>query len=111
MRTFLREIVGTLILAIVIVFVLQITVQSYPIVGSCMEPSFHDGQRVLVNKVAYHLRIGNKIVCHFREPQRGDVIIFLATLRLRRPVYQAHHWLTRRIYRDKRRHSLYLREQ
>jgi len=66
MRAFLREIVGTLILAIVIVFVIQITVQSYPIIGSCMESGFHDRQRVLVNKVVYY----------FHEPQRGDVIIF-----------------------------------
>jgi len=31
-----------------------------------MEPSFQEGQRVLVNKVVYY----------FREPQMGDVIVF-----------------------------------
>jgi signal peptidase I len=31
-----------------------------------MEPSFQEGQRVLVSKIAYH----------FHEPQRGDVIVF-----------------------------------
>ena len=66
MRAFLREILGTLILAIVIVLLIQATVEIRPIVGCCMEPSFQEGQRILVNKVVYHLH----------EPQRGDVIIF-----------------------------------
>jgi signal peptidase I len=65
MKTFLREILLTLIMAIVIFLLLQATVQSFVIVEHCMEPQFHEGERLLVNKVAYH----------FTEPKRGDVII------------------------------------
>ena len=66
MRAFLREIVITLILAMVIFILLRFTIQDYIIKYDCMEPSFQEGQRVLVNKVVYY----------FHEPQRGDVIIF-----------------------------------
>ena len=67
MRAFLREILVTLILAVVIFFLLQITVMTCPIVGSCMEPTLQEeGQRVLINKVVYH----------FHEPDRGDIIVF-----------------------------------
>jgi len=65
MRTFFRDILITLILAIVIFFLLQVTVQSFIIVERCMEPEFQEGERLLVNKVVYY----------FHEPERGDVII------------------------------------
>ena len=66
MKTFLRETLITLILAVVIFFTLQITVQSFVVVGSSMEPGLHQRQRLLINKVAYT----------FHEPERGDVIVF-----------------------------------
>ncbi len=66
MKTFLREILVTLILAIVIFFTLQATVQSFIVVGSSMEPGLHAGQRLLINKVVYS----------FHEPERGDIIVF-----------------------------------
>ncbi|MDD5082171.1 MAG: signal peptidase I [Dehalococcoidales bacterium] len=63
----IREIVFTVVAALVIFFALQATVQSSPIVGSCMEPSLQEeGQRLLINKVIYH----------FHEPERGDIIVF-----------------------------------
>ena len=66
MKAFLRETLGTLILAVIIFFVLQATLQSIIVVGPSMEPGLHDGQRLLVNKVVYY----------FHEPERGDVIVF-----------------------------------
>ena len=66
MRAFLREILITLITAVIIFILLRFTVQDYIIIYNCMEPSFQEGQRVLVNKVVYY----------FREPQMGDVIVF-----------------------------------
>ena len=66
MRTFLRDILGTFILAVVIFFLLQATVQSFIVIGPSMEPEFEGGQRLLISKVAYALN----------EPERGDVIIF-----------------------------------
>jgi len=66
MRAFLREILVTLILAIVVFFTLQATVQSFIVVGSSMGPGLHAGQRLLINKVVYS----------FHEPERGDIIVF-----------------------------------
>jgi len=65
MRTFFRDTVITLVLALVIFLLLQATVQSFIVVEHCMEPGFQEGERLLVNKVVYH----------FHEPERGDVII------------------------------------
>jgi len=66
MKAFIREIVGALILAGVIFFTLQITIQTFVIVGPSMEPGLQSGQRILISKIAYA----------FDEPERGDVIIF-----------------------------------
>jgi signal peptidase I len=61
----LLEILITLALAIAIFLILQFTIQSFIVVEHCMEPSFHEGERLLVNKVIFH----------FTDPKRGDVII------------------------------------
>jgi len=62
----LRE-VGIIILIAVAVFVLlRLTVQSYTVVMSSMEPNFQEGECIMVNKVCYRSS----------DPQRGEVIIF-----------------------------------
>ena len=66
MKTFLREILITIGLAFIIFLVARETVQTYEVFMSSMEPSFYEGDRVVVNKVVYW----------FNEPERGDVIIF-----------------------------------
>lgn len=68
MKTFLREIVITVALALVIFLVARATIQTYEVFKSSMEPNFIEGQRVVVNKAVYW----------FGEPQRGDVVIFKA---------------------------------
>ncbi|MBA7611640.1 Signal peptidase I S [subsurface metagenome] len=65
MRTFLREILWPILLAVVIFLLLQTTVQSFEIHLPSMEPNIHEGQRILVSKITYRCR----------EPQRGEVII------------------------------------
>jgi signal peptidase I len=67
MRTFFRDLVITVIMAVVIFFVLQFTVQNFVVIGASMQPSFYEGERVVATKLAYKLH----------EPERGDVIIFL----------------------------------
>jgi signal peptidase I len=67
MRSFFRDIVITVILAVVIFFALQFTVQNFVVIGASMQPSFSEGERVVASKLAYKLH----------EPERGDVIIFL----------------------------------
>jgi len=68
MKTFLREVLITIILALIIFFAARATIQTFIVVMTSMEPNFHDGQRLVVNKAAYF----------FGEPERGDVIIFRA---------------------------------
>lgn len=65
MRTIFRDILITLILVIVVFLLLQVTFQRFVIVEHCMEPGLHEEERILANKVVYH----------FHEPERGDVII------------------------------------
>jgi signal peptidase I len=61
-----RQVLAVVLIAVGVFFLSRATVQSSVVVGSSMEPSFEDGQRLLVNKAVYHLR----------EPQRGEVIVF-----------------------------------
>jgi signal peptidase I len=68
MKPVVREILITVLLALIIFFAARVTIQTYVVVMTSMEPSFHEGQRVVVNKAVYI----------FGEPQRGDVIIFKA---------------------------------
>ena len=67
MRAFFRDLVITVIMAVVIFFALQFTVQNFVVIGASMQPSFYDGERVVATKLAYKLH----------EPERGDVIILL----------------------------------
>jgi signal peptidase I len=62
----LREILETAIIALVILFVVQIGIQNYKVLGSSMEPNLHQEQHLLVNKIEYWLH----------PPARGDVIVF-----------------------------------
>ena len=66
MKAFIRDILGALIVAGVIFFTLQITLQTFVIVGSSMKPGLQPDQWILINKVAYA----------FGEPERGDIITF-----------------------------------
>jgi signal peptidase I len=62
----LKETLETVVLAVVIFLLIRVAIQNYRIEGSSMEPNFHNGEYLLVNKLAY--RLG--------EYQRGDVIVF-----------------------------------
>jgi signal peptidase I len=66
MKGIVYDILLTLGIAAVIFFALRSTVESFDIDGPSMQPNFYTGQRVMVNKLVYR----------FREPQRGDIIVF-----------------------------------
>lgn len=68
MRIFLRDILTTLIMTVVIFLGLQATLQTSVLAppSPSMEPGLEVGQWIIVNKLAYKLH----------EPQRGDVIVF-----------------------------------
>ena len=61
------EFIKTVAIIIVIAFFVRFyLVQPFVVDGSSMEPNFHNGEYLLVDKITYRLR----------QPQRGDVIVF-----------------------------------
>ena len=62
-----RELIETLALTLVIFLLIRFAVQNFRIEGFSMEPNFHDGQFLIVDKVSYMLH----------PPERGDVIVFI----------------------------------
>jgi len=65
-RPLLRETVETLILTAIIFILIRSVAQNFRIEGYSMEPNFHDGQYLIVDKISYRLH----------ELERGDVIVF-----------------------------------
>ncbi len=62
----LRELIETVVLALILFLVIRQVVQNYRIESHSMEPNFYEDQFVLVNKLAY--RLG--------DPARGEVLVF-----------------------------------
>jgi signal peptidase I len=62
-----RELIETLALTLVIFLLIRFAVQNFRIEGFSMEPNFHDGQFLIVDKLSYMLH----------PPERGDVIVFI----------------------------------
>lgn len=82
----LWELVQVLVLAVLMVTVIRNFVQNYRIDGISMEPNFHNGQFLIVNRFAYcpgiyvELPLINRPIFTKRwctvTPTRGDVVIF-----------------------------------
>ncbi len=65
--TFLKEAFTFSVIALAIVLPIRLFIaQPFVVSGSSMDPTFHDGQYLIVDEATYH----------FKDPQRGDVIIF-----------------------------------
>ncbi|SDJ71030.1 signal peptidase I [Streptomyces indicus] len=62
-----RLLAGLVVIAVVLLLVSRFVMQPFLIPSGSMEPTLRDGDRVLVNKLAY--RFGG-------EPGRGDVVVF-----------------------------------
>ena len=61
------EVAEVVIIALVTVFVIRTFIaQPFLVSGASMEPSFDDGDYLLIDEVTYY----------FREPARGDVVVF-----------------------------------
>ena len=85
-----REIVETILLAVVIFVVVRMVVLNFKVDGTSMFPNLDDGEMLLVNRnVYFHFdsnalvdwipgvdREGENIVYLFHPPQRGDIIVF-----------------------------------
>jgi signal peptidase I len=65
---FVWEIVKFMVLTALMYGMINLVMQSYDIQGPSMEPTLHNQERVIVDKLSYT----------FHSPTRGDVIIFRA---------------------------------
>ncbi len=63
-----REIIETVVLTVLMFLVIRLAVQNFNIDGHSMEPSFHNGELIIVDKWSYF----------FSLPKRGDVLVFVA---------------------------------
>ena len=90
MRALVRELIETVILALVIFLGLQVSIQNFRVEGPSMEPTLEEGQYLIANKLVY-LRFkpsslrsllpfiddgDDNQVFAFHPPRQGEVIIF-----------------------------------
>ncbi|MBN1261402.1 MAG: signal peptidase I [Anaerolineae bacterium] len=64
-RSWLQDLLETLLLALVIFLVINTLTGRYQVHGQSMEPSLHDGQYLIASKVTYWLH----------QPERGDIVV------------------------------------
>lgn len=90
MRALVRELIETLILALLIFLVLQFSVQNFRVEGSSMRPTLEEGAYLLVNKIVYFRLSPAKVdafipfansasqesLFAFHPPRRGEVVVF-----------------------------------
>ena len=65
-KSALRDTIETVLLTLMIFFLVRAFIQNFRIEGTSMEPNLHNGQYLIINKLAYHLH----------PPARGDIIVF-----------------------------------
>jgi signal peptidase I len=87
-RSFLWEMLQTVLLTLVIFLAVRAVVQNFKVEGASMEPSLHSGQYLLINKVGYARTDGTPLAALVKQdasmgsgylfggPQRGDIIVF-----------------------------------
>jgi signal peptidase I len=60
------EILETIVLTVVLFLLIRTVAQNFRIDGDSMEPNLHNGQYLIISRLAYR----------FGEPQRGDIVVF-----------------------------------
>jgi signal peptidase I len=65
-RSLLRETLETVLLTLILFLALNTLTGRFQVRGSSMEPTLHDGQYLVISKLAYWLR----------APKRGDIMVF-----------------------------------
>lgn len=94
----LRELLESILFAVIIFFFIQSSVQNYRVEGSSMLPLLEEGEMLLVNKLVYNSvdmqRLSRLVpfweskekspVYIFHPPNRGDVVVFHFPLDLTR---------------------------
>ncbi len=70
-RAILQEVIETIVLAVVLIFLIQLVIRNFRVDGHSMEPNLQNGQYLVVDKISY------KLPFDIRPPRRGDVIVFV----------------------------------
>ncbi|MBU0704715.1 MAG: signal peptidase I [Chloroflexi bacterium] len=65
-RSLLREVLETVLLTAILFLVLNATTARFQVRGSSMEPTLHNKQYLVINKITYWIH----------PPERGDIIVF-----------------------------------
>ncbi|MCL4466991.1 MAG: signal peptidase I [Chloroflexi bacterium] len=92
MRSTVREVFETIVLTVLIFLLVRAVVQNFKVEGHSMEPTLFDGQYLLINKAIYWevdlsplarffpqaVNAEQPKVVLFREPERGDIVVFRA---------------------------------
>ena len=65
-KSFLKDLIKDIIIAFVIVLIVTACVKPTIVSGQSMDDTLHDGNYLIVNKLAYK----------FGEPEHGDIIVF-----------------------------------
>jgi len=65
LKSWVRDLVETLVLSAIIFFVVNTLTGRYEVQSISMEPTLHEGQYLIVSKMAYW----------FHPPERGDVVV------------------------------------
>lgn len=65
-KTFLKDLTKDIIIALVLVLIITACVKPTIVSGESMDDTLHDGNYLIVNKLAYK----------FGEPEHGDIIVF-----------------------------------
>lgn len=66
-KSVLREYAEAIVIAVILaLFIMTFIARSFSVDGSSMYPTLHHGERLLVDEITYR----------FREPQRGDIVVF-----------------------------------
>ena len=66
MKNIGREILITVLLALVIFMAIRTVAYNFEVSGNSMEPNMHNGQFVMISKIVYW----------FDDPQRGDIVVY-----------------------------------
>lgn len=88
-RSFLREIIETAVIALLIYLLIHSTILNFVVDGNSMQPTLQNGDRILVNRNAYGtFDLGDLVdwlpfvpdqhwftIIDWGEPERGDVIV------------------------------------
>lgn len=93
----LRELVETLLLAVLIFLAVHVSMQNFRVEGASMEPSLDNGEYLIVNRLAYaeidlsifdwipFFDTGDNPVHHlWASPSRGEIIVFRAPTNVQR---------------------------